>query len=187
MKKMMLLTLLPFLAACNKTPDMNLATASCAETRSTPTPTGFTNAAMKTAGTPVTFSTTQNFGGYTSNGKEIYTGNFTSSGLFTGSGTTYEIVNVTFPGGGNGISTATFTFHSSQTFIFTDGSLTIHTNGSWGFTSSSTGAGSGSWTVSSGTGSYSDLKGSGTLEIPEILFNETGAYQISDIYTGSLQ
>ena len=183
----MILALLPLLTACNKSSEMRIVPAVCEATnRSTTANPPVT--AMRVAGTAVTLSTTQNFGGYTSNGKEIYAGAFTASGLLNGSGTTNEIVNVTWPssGSGTGVSNATFTFHSSQTFTFADGSLTIRTNGTWGFTSATTGAGSGSWTVSSGTGNYADIDGYGTLEITEILFNSTGAYEISDVYTGSL-
>jgi hypothetical protein len=170
MKKLMLLALLPLAVACNKSSNLKVAPV------------------MKQTGTSTTFSSTQNFNGYTNNGKEIYTGSFNVTGLFNGAGTTNEIVNVTWPSSGSGtaISNATFTFAATQTFSFANGSITLQVNGTWWLTSQTSGAGSGSWNIISGTGNYSNISGSGTMTIDQILFNATGAYQVNDTYTGSL-
>jgi hypothetical protein len=107
------------------------------------------------------------------------------AGLMNGSGTTAEVVSVTWPstGSSTAISNATFTFTSTQTFTFNDGSLTIQTSGTWWITSQTTGAGAGTWNVIAGTGSYAKVKGSGTLTISEIVFGVS----VTDTYTGTLQ
>ena len=178
MKKLIILALLPFAVACNKSSDMTVAPDA---NRHAPS--------MKKAATSVSFSTVANASGITSNGKGIYNGSYTgANGLLNANGTMSEIVNVTWPSGsnGNGIANGTYTYSSQLIVSDASGTLTLQLNGTWWFSGPASAAGSGNWTVVSGTGGYAGVKGSGTMTIDEILFNESGPYQTSDTYTGSL-
>jgi hypothetical protein len=120
----------------------------------------------------------------------LYLGAFSVSGLVSGGGTSSESVNITMRGSGNAqaLANATCTFRSTLTFTFSStNSITIVTNGTWAFTSSSLqqATGNGSWAIISGTGTYANLHGTEILEITDIDFTGN-APAVSDEYVGYL-
>jgi hypothetical protein len=175
MKKLIFLALLPLAVACNKNNDSVAPSNNTSKLQ--PALKQSSNTAFTTAGAL--------------GNDDIYHGTFSVSGLLSGTGTTAESVNITMPSSGNpqAMMNATYTFHSTQTFTFDDnsGSITIVTAGQWAFTNATLthASGSGNWNIVSGTGSYSNLHGNGTVAITDIDFSQ-GAPTVTDVYNGSL-
>lgn len=109
-----------------------------------PVLTGLTNKTFAQVNFSVTASVNNN----------VNTGTFTSTGLQGKSGDFLELYMF------NGKKS-----HSEVSFIYPDGTITAKTHSDIIITSSSTAFGIGSWIITKGTGVYSGISGSGTLEL----------------------